>query len=111
LKPAAIGVKGDECSQSPVAAVSFHGSCPLCRLEIGHDRRCKSSAALDFVDVAQDGAMPGFYLDHQGAVEPSKPWGFADPCAGLLQARSQQARLSAAMRQTLSQVVLMYIYS
>lgn len=30
------------------------GSCPLCRAEIDHDRRCEGAGRLDFVDVGRD---------------------------------------------------------
>lgn len=40
------------------STVYFDGSCPLCRVEVGHYRRQDRDRALCFVDIAEAAALP-----------------------------------------------------
>jgi len=51
------------------STVYFDGSCPLCRMEIGYYRRKDRSAALDFVDVSETGAVIPEEMSRQRAMQ------------------------------------------
>ncbi len=50
--------------------VYYDGSCPLCRAEIGHYRRCEGSERVAFVDVGRGAPATelGAGLDRQAAL-------------------------------------------
>ncbi len=52
----------------PALTVYHDGSCPLCRMEIGHYRRSVGAEHIDFVDVAERGAKPGLDLPRADAL-------------------------------------------
>ena len=58
----------DPANDAPAATVYFDGSCPLCRMEIGHYRRLDSEGALSFVDVSEPCANTGPGLDREAAM-------------------------------------------
>jgi len=49
--------------------VYFDGSCPLCRAEIGHYRRCDQTDALRFVDVSDANSLLPAGLTQRRAME------------------------------------------
>jgi predicted DCC family thiol-disulfide oxidoreductase YuxK len=48
--------------------VYHDGSCPLCRLEIGHYRAQAGAEGIDFIDVSDPHAQPGLSLSHEQAM-------------------------------------------
>ena len=53
----------------PTHLIVYHdGSCPLCRLEIGHYRRQKGAERIAFVDVSDPEASAGAGLSRHAAM-------------------------------------------
>ena len=52
----------------PALTVYYDGSCPLCRMEIGHYRRQRGAERIDFVDVSDRDVDPGPDLPRQKAM-------------------------------------------
>lgn len=62
-------LEADHAGMADPALTVYHdGSCPLCRLEIGHYRRARGAERIDFVDVAEPGARPGPDLPRGDAI-------------------------------------------
>ena len=53
---------------APDLTVYHDGSCPLCRLEIGHYRSQRGAERIAFVDVSVPGVDPGPDLDRREAM-------------------------------------------
>ena len=66
---APVGAVADarEMNQSDLT-VYHDGSCPLCRLEIGHYRAQQGSERIAFIDVSDPLAVPGADLTRQEAL-------------------------------------------
>ena len=52
----------------PVLTVYHDGSCPLCRLEIGHYRAQQGAERIDFIDVSDPDTHPGQGLTREEAM-------------------------------------------
>jgi predicted DCC family thiol-disulfide oxidoreductase YuxK len=59
---------GPQTGEAAAATVYFDGSCPLCRMEIGHYQRLDSAGSLCFVDVSAPSAAMGAGLDRDTAM-------------------------------------------
>ena len=52
----------------PALTVYHDGSCPVCRLEIGHFRSQPGAARIDFIDVSPPDVDPGPDLPRDKAM-------------------------------------------
>jgi predicted DCC family thiol-disulfide oxidoreductase YuxK len=62
------GQTPESLCEAPKLTVYYDGSCPLCRLEIGHYQKQRGSEAIDFVDVADANSVIASDLDRKAAM-------------------------------------------
>ena len=57
------------CRMTESDLTVYHdGTCPLCRLEIGHYRRQAGAERIDFIDVSDPNSRPGPHLTRERAM-------------------------------------------